>query len=108
MIAANAVYFASVSSLTYIHLENWDANQLFQLLSASWHPPPPEWIKVNIDASLLRSNRAGIGGVFRDHKGMFLLVFGFMGLHWDVAQVELIAILSLERLFKIGCGKLKV
>ncbi|KAL0910007.1 hypothetical protein M5K25_020928 [Dendrobium thyrsiflorum] len=74
-------------------------NQLLQL-SNSWHPPPPKWIKVNIDASLLDSYRAGIGGVLRGHKGRFLLAFGFSCIHWDIGQLELLTIRSLNKIIQ--------
>ncbi|KAL0907749.1 hypothetical protein M5K25_022184 [Dendrobium thyrsiflorum] len=35
----------------------------------AWHPPPLDWIKINVNASIFSSNLARIGGVFRDHKG---------------------------------------
>ncbi|KAL0918933.1 hypothetical protein M5K25_010982 [Dendrobium thyrsiflorum] len=74
-IATNAIYFASVTSLTYIHSGIWDANQLLQLPSDSWHPPPPEWIKVNVDGSLTRSNRAGVGRVQISQRKVFACIW---------------------------------
>ncbi|KAL0926287.1 hypothetical protein M5K25_002504 [Dendrobium thyrsiflorum] len=62
----------------------------------AWHPPPLDWIKINMDASLLSSNLAGIGGVFRDYRGRLLLAFGRKKVHWDVAQLEMEAILALR------------
>ncbi|KAH0463722.1 hypothetical protein IEQ34_006508 [Dendrobium chrysotoxum] len=43
-------------------LEDWDVNLHSEFLD-SWHPPPLDWIKINVDASLMRSNLRGIGGV---------------------------------------------
>ncbi|KAI0492234.1 hypothetical protein KFK09_026503 [Dendrobium nobile] len=80
--------------------ENWDANQLFKLSKSSWLPPPPGWIKVNVDASIFLNNSTGIGGIFRECKGRSLAAFGFHTIHWDIAQMELLAILSLRDLIK--------
>ncbi|KAL0910183.1 hypothetical protein M5K25_021133 [Dendrobium thyrsiflorum] len=55
--------------------KNWDTNQLNRLLNA-WYPPPKDWIKLNVDASLLQSNMASIAGVLRDDKGRFLFTYG--------------------------------
>ncbi|KAH0461442.1 hypothetical protein IEQ34_009017 [Dendrobium chrysotoxum] len=66
----------------------------------SWHPPPPRWIKVNIDATLLQSYKASIGGVFRDRKGRFIVAFGFKCIHWDNGYLELLAICSLKKVVK--------
>ncbi|KAH0463868.1 hypothetical protein IEQ34_006654 [Dendrobium chrysotoxum] len=49
-----------------------------------------------MNASILRSNLARIGGVFRDHKGTLLLAFGKKRIHWDVAQLELEAVLAIR------------
>ncbi|KAL0903259.1 hypothetical protein M5K25_027621 [Dendrobium thyrsiflorum] len=68
---------------------NWDANQ--NSLFNHWHPPPPDWIKVNVDAALLPNNKAGIAAVFRDHKGRFLLAAGRDIIHWDASKLELMA-----------------
>ncbi|XP_020704707.2 uncharacterized protein LOC110115721, partial [Dendrobium catenatum] len=65
-----------------------------------WASPPPEWIKVNIDATLLRSNETRIGGVFRDHKGRFLLTFGIKCTHWDNGALELLAFQNLNKVIK--------
>ncbi|KAL0927660.1 hypothetical protein M5K25_001856 [Dendrobium thyrsiflorum] len=52
---------------------------------------------VNVDASLLSTNKVGISGIFRDCKGIFLCAFGFSCLHWDCSLVELLAVLSLRK-----------
>ncbi|KAL0927709.1 hypothetical protein M5K25_001909 [Dendrobium thyrsiflorum] len=78
---------------------HWGVNQSFRLLN-HWHPPPPDWIKVNVDASLLPSYKAGIGGVFRDSKGKFLLAFGKKCIHWDISQLELLSIQLLRGVVK--------
>ncbi|KAH0465938.1 hypothetical protein IEQ34_006041 [Dendrobium chrysotoxum] len=57
-----------------------------------WHPPPLDWIKINVDASLLESNIASIGCIIIDHEGRFLLAFGKKKIHWDINQLEMEAI----------------
>ncbi|KAH0451783.1 hypothetical protein IEQ34_019082 [Dendrobium chrysotoxum] len=57
-------------------------------------------IKVNIDAALLSNNSAGIGGVFRDNKGRFLLAFGFKCTHWDISLLELMAVWALKKVIQ--------
>ncbi|KAI0488417.1 hypothetical protein KFK09_028248 [Dendrobium nobile] len=93
-IAANIVSLATVSNFIITQPENLDTNQL--MLSSSWCPPPTGWIKINIDASLKSNYLAGIGGVIRDDKDRFLLAFGTHYLHWDIAQVELLAVYYLK------------
>ncbi|XP_020688077.1 uncharacterized protein LOC110103627 [Dendrobium catenatum] len=83
-----------------LYSDHWGANPHYMLTSTSWHPPPPGWIKVNIDASLLSSNEVGIGGIFRDHKGRMLLSFGFSVVNWDIGFLELLAFRSLARVIK--------
>ncbi|KAL0917774.1 hypothetical protein M5K25_012861 [Dendrobium thyrsiflorum] len=94
MVLATNVFCMAVASFNCnLSLENWDANQL-QLYNVSWCPPPPRWIKANVDATVSINNRAGIGVVFRDCKGRFLFAFGRSLLHWDIAQVEVLSILA--------------
>ncbi|XP_020685352.1 uncharacterized protein LOC110101664 [Dendrobium catenatum] len=76
-------------------LVNWDANLLREFVT-SWHPPPLDWIKINVDSSLLDSNLASIGGVARDSKGCLLLAFGRQKLHWDINQLEMEAVFDLK------------
>ncbi|PKU83103.1 hypothetical protein MA16_Dca024170 [Dendrobium catenatum] len=70
------------------------------LLDKSWHPPPPEWIKFNLDASFHSSYKGGVGGICRDHKGRLLLAFGRSCVHWDIAHVESLAIKTINEVFK--------
>ncbi|XP_028548456.1 uncharacterized protein LOC110097081 [Dendrobium catenatum] len=97
-IAANAISYAVKSNFSNLQPKIWDANQ--RLLSSHWYPPPPGWIKINIDGTLKKNNRAGIGGVVRDDKGRFLLAFSNPILHWDAAQTELCAVLFLKNVVK--------
>ncbi|KAL0923811.1 hypothetical protein M5K25_004589 [Dendrobium thyrsiflorum] len=64
------------------------------LSNVSWCPPPPRWIKANVDATISINNKAGIGVVFRDCKGRFLYAFGRSLLYRDIAQVEVLSILA--------------
>ncbi|PKU63001.1 Putative ribonuclease H protein [Dendrobium catenatum] len=67
-------------------------------MSFSWYPPPTGWIKINVDASISRNKVAGFGGVARDDKGRFLIAFGANILQWDIAKIELMAILYLKNI----------
>ncbi|PKU62439.1 hypothetical protein MA16_Dca028967 [Dendrobium catenatum] len=98
IIVTNAITYAS-TYFSYIHSDHWDANQ-HELILSSWHPPPPRWIKINIDASLQCSKEAGIGGIFRDHKGRMLLSFGFSLMHWDIGALEWMAVRSLGKVIE--------
>jgi len=78
-------------NLCFSFLSRWenefaplDVNQHYMLLN-HWHSPPPDSIKVNVNDSLLSSYKYGIGGVFRNCKGRFLLAFGQACVHWDAA-----------------------
>ncbi|KAH0451244.1 hypothetical protein IEQ34_018543 [Dendrobium chrysotoxum] len=64
-----------------------------------WHPPPPDWIKINFDASILKNNEARIGGIFRDHHGRFILAFEIKYMHWDRSRKELVVVTSLTKIF---------
>ncbi|KAI0516006.1 hypothetical protein KFK09_008678 [Dendrobium nobile] len=96
----SSVIAANVLSSAMIHanpiLDRWGAN-LPRESQNVWHPPPLDWIKINVDASLLNSNCAGIGGIFRDYKGRLLLAFGEKRIHWDVAQLEMEAVVSIRK-----------
>ncbi|KAI0515997.1 hypothetical protein KFK09_008668 [Dendrobium nobile] len=96
VIAANVLFTATNKNPMLV---NSDAS-LLRESDTSWHPPPPDWIKINVDASLLDSNLASIGGVVRDSKGRLLLAFGKHKLHWDINQLELDAIFSLKEFIK--------
>ncbi|KAL0928589.1 hypothetical protein M5K25_000490 [Dendrobium thyrsiflorum] len=88
VIAFNAVNYASISFM--------DKGKLLDC----WYPPPPDWIKINVDAPLLQSYKGGIEGVVRDNKGRFLLGYGHSCIHWDVAQLELMAIQFIDEIKK--------
>ncbi|PKU86816.1 hypothetical protein MA16_Dca024742 [Dendrobium catenatum] len=106
-VAANAVSYSSISKLIIkINSNQWNVNQP-PMLSKNWHPPPPEWLKINVDASLDESYKAGIGGVICDSKGRFFMAFGMKYIHWDVFHLELQAIKSLKEIIKDWMFKYK-
>ncbi|KAI0508045.1 hypothetical protein KFK09_014179 [Dendrobium nobile] len=92
-VAANVLSLAVLKSSPY--LVSWGANLPREFFS-TWRPPPLYWIKINVVASLLSSNRGGIRGIFRDHKGRLLLVFGRNKIHWDIAQLEMEVIVDIR------------
>ncbi|KAL0921308.1 hypothetical protein M5K25_008367 [Dendrobium thyrsiflorum] len=107
-IASEVVSYASISaSKFYLSSGIWNANQLNKLNNNKWHPPPPDWIKINVDASLLQSYRGGIGGVFCDSKGRFLFAFGHSCIHWDASSLELMAVQVLSGMLKDWMFKYK-
>ncbi|KAI0499469.1 hypothetical protein KFK09_017672 [Dendrobium nobile] len=97
LVASNALFLAVSKSSPY--LSSWGTN-LLRESSNTWCPPPKEWIKINLDASLLTSNLGGICGVFRSHKGRLICAFGKEKIHWDVAQLEMEAILTVKNFLK--------
>ncbi|KAL0918953.1 hypothetical protein M5K25_011004 [Dendrobium thyrsiflorum] len=50
-IAANVISFVSLSSLFLSIQKNWGVNQLSQLFSNFWHPPPLERLKALLECS---------------------------------------------------------
>ncbi|KAI0486592.1 hypothetical protein KFK09_029340 [Dendrobium nobile] len=108
IIGANAVsYSSSMSQRSINFLGKWDANQPSWLSNIHWNPPPPNWLKVNVDASLLPSYKAGIGGVVHDHQGRLLLAFGKSYVHWDISTMEFLATQSIKELIKDWMFKYK-
>ncbi|KAI0529244.1 hypothetical protein KFK09_001791 [Dendrobium nobile] len=89
-------------------IASWGAN-LPREFQTFWHPPPQEWIKINVDAALLSSYNTGIGGCFRDDKGRLLIAFGENRTHWDIANLELAAVSSIRKYLQpwmVECKKL--
>ncbi|KAL0911907.1 hypothetical protein M5K25_017843 [Dendrobium thyrsiflorum] len=104
VIASKVVSFMATLHVDKVIWGNWGTNQPPRL-SNFWHPPPPKWLKINIDESLRRSYTAGVGGVVRDYKGRFLMAFGCSYVHWDCAQMELLAFKSLKRFLQDWIGE---
>ncbi|KAI0499520.1 hypothetical protein KFK09_017724 [Dendrobium nobile] len=76
---------------------NCFVNQSYGLSFHKWQPPPPGWIKINVDASLRGNYEAGIGGIVKDSRGRFLLAFGRKKIHWDIAQLEMAVIKDIKK-----------
>ncbi|KAI0519460.1 hypothetical protein KFK09_006908 [Dendrobium nobile] len=74
--------------LHFVQSDNCVVSQSHGLFFDKWQPPPPNWIKINLDASLKGNYEASIGGIVRDCKGIFLLAFGLGKMHWDIAQLD--------------------
>ncbi|XP_020673727.1 uncharacterized protein LOC110093242 [Dendrobium catenatum] len=98
MAAANVISLAS--SNLHPLLYSWGANLSWEYLN-SWHPPPLDWIKVNVDSLLLSNYRASIGGIFSDNKGRMLLAFGRNSLHWDSGQLELESVFAFRDFIQV-------
>lgn len=76
--------------------EHWDTNQPAGLFFPnSWCPPPPKWLKINVDGALIPNNAAGIGMVIRDEQGNLITA---NLIHWDSTAVELKAIELIDRI----------
>ncbi|KAI0503838.1 hypothetical protein KFK09_014781 [Dendrobium nobile] len=95
--AANVMY--SAFNVSNPLIDSWGAN-LPREFQNIWHPPPLDWIKINVDASLLTSYSAGIRGFFRDYKGRLLIAFGEGRTHWDIAHLEFDAVMTIRRLIQ--------
>ncbi|XP_020696585.1 uncharacterized protein LOC110109729 [Dendrobium catenatum] len=97
MVSATAANVLSTAYLSFNPLiASWGAN-LPREFQTIWHPPSQGWIKINVDAALLSSYNAGIGGYFRDDKGRLLIAFGENRIHWDIANLELAAVISIRK-----------
>lgn len=59
-----------------------------------WTPPPVGWIKVNTDGSFRDSSRAGFGGVFRNHEGIFIGGFSSKVVVCSAIDAEILAVLE--------------
>lgn len=61
--------------------------------TAKWERPPPNWVKLNTDASILGNNsRAAIGGVVNDSEGRWMWGFSSKIGSMDVDSAELCAV----------------
>ncbi|KAK8953102.1 hypothetical protein KSP40_PGU001970 [Platanthera guangdongensis] len=61
-------------------------------------PPPPGWLKINVDGSLLPSRLAGLCAVIRTEVGRVVTAASFSWVHWDPGQVELEVVRAIRRL----------
>ncbi|XP_010670879.1 uncharacterized protein LOC104887825 [Beta vulgaris subsp. vulgaris] len=58
-----------------------------------WSPPPENWLKWNVDASLHpHLMRTSIGGVLRDHNGKFICLFSSPIPFMEINTAEIFAI----------------
>ncbi|XP_020684615.2 uncharacterized protein LOC110101165 [Dendrobium catenatum] len=99
-IAIEAISFLrALKTPNFIKSGRLGSNQ-HMLFEDRWCPPPPEWIKLNVDATLFPSYKGGIGGVIRDFKGRLIAAFGKPEIHWDITHLELLAITSGKDILK--------
>ncbi|KAK9998433.1 hypothetical protein SO802_018036 [Lithocarpus litseifolius] len=66
-------------------------------LSTSWFPPPPECIKINVDAAL-NSSKSALAVVARNHHGDVLFVWGKQHHLCNPSQAEASALLWVVQL----------
>lgn len=108
--ATMAAYILEVltNKPTFQLQEQWDNHQPNRLYSSlHWHPPPPGWLKANVDGTLLQSHTAGIGVTIRDCTGKLMLAAGRQFLHWDSSQVELQAIIFVGHIMEAWMYEVK-
>lgn len=65
-----------------------------KLISVLWKPPPIGWVKVNTDGSFRDKSRAGFGGVFRNHEGVFIGGFSSKVDVCSAIDAEILAVLE--------------
>ncbi|KAK8951217.1 hypothetical protein KSP39_PZI003094 [Platanthera zijinensis] len=75
-IIATRVLESASRSATFPTQANWDTTRPSRPSSTLWCPPPPGWLKINIDDALLPSRQAGVGIVARDSFGTVLFAAG--------------------------------
>lgn len=92
VIAANVLTSLSYGSF-HSSQGNWGTSQPDRLSpSTLWCPPPPGWIKINIDGAVGCNREAGLGLVIRDSEGRVLLAAGHSTTHWDPGGAEMAAL----------------
>ena len=63
-----------------------------------WKPPDYPWIKFNTDGSFRGPDRAGYGGIARDHDGLFLHAFAGRAQVLSALDAEVLAFLEAIRI----------
>lgn len=75
--------------------------------SVGWSPPNPMSLKWNVDASVnILMDTAAIGGVLRDHKGIFKCVFSSPTPPIEINSAEVLAIFRAMQI-SLSCGILQ-
>ncbi|KAL0907753.1 hypothetical protein M5K25_022188 [Dendrobium thyrsiflorum] len=94
----NVVFFTWKSRNKLIHNGSDDSSLVIAISAINF---------ASFSAIGIGRDPAGIGGVFRDHKGRFLLAFGKTCVHWDVDFLELSTILYAKEILKDWMFKYK-
>ncbi|CAL1387079.1 unnamed protein product [Linum trigynum] len=76
----------------------------------SWKPPPPEWVTLNSDGSVLQeSGHAAAGGLIRDHTGSCSAAFAINLGICSVTRAELRgAVEGLQLAWDMGHRRVRV
>ncbi|CAI0449506.1 unnamed protein product [Linum tenue] len=76
----------------------------------SWKPPPPEWVTLNSDGSVLTdSGHAAAGGLIRDHTGRCLTAFAYNLGACSITRAELRgAVEGLQLAWNMGYRRVNV
>lgn len=87
---------SSISSLPIFNLLGLSPLRLAapRFIPVLWQPPPPLWVKVNIDGSFHGRNNAGFWGVFRDSSATFLGAFSCLVEASSAIETELLAVIE--------------
>ncbi|XP_028786509.1 uncharacterized protein LOC114742412 [Neltuma alba] len=74
-----------------------------------WSPPPPGWVKLNVDGAFSTLHGAGCGGILRNHVGSFISGFMFHPNDGDSLAAELWALVcGLKMTWDFGFRKVIV
>ncbi|CAI0458485.1 unnamed protein product [Linum tenue] len=76
----------------------------------SWKPPPPEWVTLNTDGSVVQeSGRAAAGGLIRDHLGCCLAAFALNLGVCSITRAELRgAVEGLQLAWNLGYRRIRL
>ncbi|KAK8918667.1 hypothetical protein KSP39_PZI021459 [Platanthera zijinensis] len=102
-IIAMRVLESASRSATFPTQANWDTTRPSRPSSTLWCPPPPGWLKINIDGALLPSRQAGVGIVARDSSGTVLFAAGRSLLQWDPGRMEMAALAAIRDYLTVDC-----